>query len=327
MYFSFYYAVDEFLIKGNASWSAIAYLALSVWWMLTIVFFRDAQRERNSTFRTYKRFALLMFAFYIAVVFYSSSNISAKHSTVSFARVGYIYHVLAILPLLLLDQNRIRRYCYIGLAIVVSLFSFKRGAIIVLPLMLFAFFFSENRTGYGKHKLFRIVIAVLAFLLAWYAFDRYSGGYLSRRFTREALADGSGRANLISTTLDNISHRNFLQLLFGIRDSSELILSVGAHNEWIVQLEQSGIIGVALYAKIILALFWLEIKFLRKKSVLAASFSTLVVFTLCVGLVSGWYYMHSSYYIMIYIGIVVALSEKSEDAVIRILTGETGEMA
>ena len=206
------------------------------------------------------------------------------------------------------------------ITIVFTLFSFKRGAIIVLPFVLFVFFVLENKISDAKHNLLLVIALVFAFAVTAIVFDRYSNGYLSRRFTQADLMDGSGRSRMISLTMGEIKNRSFIQNLFGIKNENEIIY--GSHNEWILQLYSLGIIGDLLYAASFIYLIRRAIILIKRKSCLAPAFAAMVTYSILIGMGSGWLFTHSTFYIMIFISVTLYLSELDNETVLNILDGK-----
>lgn len=313
--FSLYIFIDTFFIKGISSRSAIASCSISVWWLLTLLYFQMNQHNLTKVYSVFKRFAIFMFLFYIAMLFYASQNITLNYTTVEFARVGYVYHILSILPLLLLFRNKKLKNLCLVLAFVAVLFSFKRGAILILPVMLLTYLHVENTTGYAKNNIKKVLYLFFVFALVCFAINQYSNGYLTDRFSLEEISEGSGRIGLITTMLSNISMRDTYEVIFGIPNSMEVSMRLGAHNEWLNQLYDYGIIGIVLYALLMLNIVRVAQYLLKKKSVLAASFCAMTVYSLGIGLVSGWYFVHSTFYIMMFISMVKSF-EKIDDHVL-----------
>lgn len=312
--FSLYYFIDLAIIKGSTSWSTFVYFGLSIWWILTIEFFYCEIRKNLQCVQSLRNFVRITFLLFSFAVLYGSANMNKNYS-VGFARVGYIYHVLSMLPaILLLENNSFLKKTFILLAVFLSIFSFKRGAIIALPLTLFAYYFIENKISVRKHDLRKLLLVIIAILFVWQIIDTYSAGYLSERFTISELSDGSGRADLISIALSNVSKRGLIQLLFGIRSYGEEVMPMGPHNEWVGHLYYYGLIGVILFAIIFIQLTLVGIRLYKKKSLLAPSFFAMLAYIYFIGLVSGLYFVHSTFYLMYYIGIICGLSGyKNED--------------
>ncbi len=321
-----YFGIDVFIIKNDVSWGTLSYFALIIWWILTVNYFREGQSRDKTSYVACKKFTRIMFLFYFVTVFYSSRNITMNFGTVQYARVGYIYHVLGLLPFVLLEQEKKIKIFFIVLTVLVTIFSFKRGAIIILPLTLMAYFFIENKTKHANNNILRVILAMLAFVIVWLLIDNYSNGYLSSRFALTDLADGSGRADLFRAYLHNISQRGLLQIAVGIISNNEIPIGLGAHNEWINQLYSYGVIGVLFYAMIIVSMIVLSVRLVKKKSVLAASFCAMTAYSIGIGMVSGWLFMHSTLYIMMYIGLILSLNNNNEETIVKILNYKKGKL-
>ncbi len=317
--FSFYFIIDYYLIKGSSGWTNFVLVGLSVWWIFTLLFFNNTLNETTDSFAAIQKFARFMFVFYAIVIVYGASNFSNNYE-VDIGRVGYIYHIMALLPILLLERNRKIKTLVVLITIVLAFISFKRGAIVILPVMLALHYYFDNKTRSSKSFILRLMLLFIVLTIAWFAFDHYTGGALSARFTAEELADGSGRADIYSTIINNVSKRDFIQLLFGIPNAAETTLYIGAHNEWLGRLDKMGLIGLIIFAVI----FWRMVKpvfaLVRKKSVLAPSYIAMVIFITGVSLFSGLYFVHSTFYLMIYIAIVENLSRRDEEEIIKIVS-------
>lgn len=316
--FAIYYIIDVYIIKGYNTWGAFTNLGLTVWWILTLLFIAETTRNSAESYIVIRNFARMMFVFYAIIIIYGSINI-ANNTSVEFARVGYIYHLLAIFPILLLEQDKKTKNIFILAAIFLTIFSLKRGAIIILPIMMLSYYMTEKKTGNSRSNISRLFLVFIALIIIWFILDKYTGGELSKRFTSEELASGSGRAEIWDKIIKNLSKRNLLQLLFGIRNSSETTLTAGAHNEWLGTLNSYGIIGLIIFISMILALIKVGKKLVRKKSILAPAYIAMIVFVLGVCTVSGFLFVHSTFYIMIFISIAENLSFYEEQKLKKLL--------
>lgn len=317
--FSLYFFINYYLIKGSSGWNNFVLLGLTVWWIFTLLYFENVLNETTDNFATIRKFARFMFVFYTIVIIYGANNFSNNYK-VEIGRVGYIYHIMALLPILLLEQNRKLKTLFVLATIVLAFISFKRGSIVILPVMLAVYYYFDNRTRSSKSFLLRLVLLFIILAIAWFMFDHYTDGALSSRFTAEELADGSGRSDIYSTIITNVSKRDFIQLLFGIPNVAETTLNVGAHNEWLGRLDKMGLVGLIIFAVV----FWRMVKpgftLVKKKSVLAPSYVAMIVFIIGVSLFSGLYFVHSSFYLMIYIAVVNNISKYDEKKIIEIIS-------
>lgn len=302
-----YYIIDVILIKGQISWSAFVYLGLNLWWIFTIWFFYSVVKSDINTVESIQNFIRVMFILYSIAIAYGAVNISSNYS-VNFARVGYIYHLLAMLPMIFLDRSEKIKKIFLIITIVLTIFSFKRGAIIILPFMILAYYMFGDTDKKNKNIL-KIFFVFIIILIAWIIVDKYSGGFLSSRFTRAELSDGSGRSDIWAVALQNISQRNFIQLLFGISSNNERALWTGIHNEWISYLNSNGVFGVIIFGLFILSILINAINLVKNKSKIAGAYMALVVYILGVCMVSGFYHVHSTFYVMLFLGTTQGLND------------------
>lgn len=318
--FDIYYLIDIWLIKRNGGWSSIVYFGLSTWWILIIIFFENQLDKNINNLKSIQNFVRIMFIIYSIAIIYGASNIKNTYS-VEYARVGYIYHILAMLPMILIDRNEFLKKIFLMISIGLTIFSFKRGAIIILPAMLILYFITENKVGEKKNNILRMIMILIAIILAWLVIDNYSGGYLSSRFSESELSDGSGRSEIWTIALSNVGQRNLLQMIFGIKGSNEKTLWTGIHNEWISYLNANGILGMIFFGIVVICIIRQTIYLLKKKSCLAPSAVALCIYILGVCWVSGFYHVHSTFYVMLFLGCIQSL-KKYSDVDIRKRIGE-----
>lgn len=308
-FLTLYIAFDYIIVKQDYSWNTFIAVGLPMWWLVTTSYFSSLIIGGQINYKSIISFSEIMFMVYSFAVIYGAINIVST-SNVNYARVGYIYYLLSIYPIILLEQKRMVKAFFTVTIIVLTILSFKRGAIVALTFMIFAYYFIEGHTKSNFNKTLNFLATLIFLIVVWYIVDAVSNGFLSSRFTMAELADGSGRSELRRIYIENISTRNFFQLLFGIRNSNEYIIKDGAHNEWIAHLSSLGLIGVLLFGLIFIFLFARCHNLIKTKSEFAPSYSALVVYLLIVSMVSGLLFVHSTFYIMIYIGMIEGIKSK-----------------
>lgn len=316
--FVIYYIVDTAVIKGDTSWNFIVYTGLSVWWILSVWFFFNIISKNITSIVSVQNFIRIMFVLFSLGIAYGAINITNNYS-VSYARVGYIYHLLAMIPFVLMERNNKVKNVFLIIAIALTIFSFKRGAIIILPCMLLAYFFFDRNIEQRKKNILRLIIIIIVIGLVWYAIDRYSGGYLSSRFTSSELMDGSGRSDIWRAALSNISMRNLFQVMFGIRSAGEQALWTGIHNEWISYLNANGIIGLILFGCIVFAIMIQAVRLVQRKSILAGPYMALITYILGVCWISGFFHVHSTFYVMAFLGTTQGLLLYDNERILEVL--------
>lgn len=86
------------------------------------------------------------------------------------------------------------------------------------------------------------------------------------------------------------------------------MLGTGVHNEWLEFLFSFGVIGVILYGLFFVALAWRVLQLIRMASPYASAYAMAVVYMLVVGMYGGIYFVHSTLYIMAFLGAVEGLA-------------------
>lgn len=119
--FSIFDFIDTCVIKGNISWSAFVNLGLSIWWIVTVLFFSNVIYSKIETFESIQKFMRLIYILFAMAILYGAFNITLNFA-VDYARVGYIYHILAMLPLILLEKNSKLKLFFLILAISLTIF-------------------------------------------------------------------------------------------------------------------------------------------------------------------------------------------------------------
>ena len=310
--FDIYYLIDIWLIKRSGGWNSIVYFGLSTWWILIVLFFENQLDKDINNLRSIQNFVRIMFIIYSIAIIYGAFNIKNTYS-VEYARVGYIYHILAMLPMILIDRNEFLKKIFLIISIGLTIFSFKRGAIVILPVMLIFYFITENKVGEKKNNILRMIMILIAIILAWFVIDNYSGGYLSSRFSQSELSDGSGRSKIWTIALSNVGQRNLLQMIFGIKGPNEIVLWTGIHNEWISYLNANGILGMIFFGIVVICIISQMVYLLKKKSCLAPPAVALCIYMLGVCWVSGFYHVHSTFYVMLFLGCIQSLRKYSDE--------------
>ncbi len=317
---SLYCLVDTMFIKGDYSWGSVVYAGLSFWWIFTIWFFYYIVSRKIINFKSIQNFIRVMFVVFSLGVAYGAVNITLNSASINYARVGFIYHILAMLPLVFLERNKKVKNVFLIISICLTIFSFKRGAIILLPVMLLAYLFLEKDKTNRKKNLIRTAFILFFLIIAWLVVDKYSGGYLSSRFTKSELMDGSGRTKIWEITINNVKLRSPLQFILGISNKDESFISAGVHNEYLSFLNSNGLIGFILYLYVLLCLVLHSIVLIKRKSVLAASYTALTIYIIGISFVSGFFHVHSTFYIMVYLGCVHAF-DKYDDKTVNLALG------
>ena len=114
--------------------------------------------------------------------------------------------------------------------------------------------------------------------------------------------------SLIESSWNELSNRSAIDLLIGFGSgSSKKVLGNVAHNEWLEFLLNYGIIGIILYATLLMSLFWQLIKMIVLSSEYARPYIMALVYIVLVGMVGQIYFAHSTFYVFGFFGLVEGL--------------------
>jgi hypothetical protein len=295
------------LIQDVNMWSLLVHLGLSVLWIVIYHFGKGYMTQLPFIKKSILRWIVLLFMFYVFSAIYASISIKFLYDRLPVINLSY--NVIVFYPwIFLLSSDRLKKF-FSFIVLLVVLMSFKRGAIIIYPSMVIISSIVhakiENRktTGIAKSVFFTIL-----FLYGLIIADNFSGGFLSNRFIPESLLSGSGRNDLFRLAIDNIASRGFCDLMIGLGSGSSIqYLGTSVHNEWLEFIYSFGIIGVILYAKHILTLIARARKYIQKKSNYAPAYTSMIVYMIIVGLFGGLYFVHSTMYVMMFLGLIDGL--------------------
>lgn len=301
------------LVNGRLGWIMYVHLFLSIWWFFSYLFINTyCSINPGAVDYIIDAFSMLLLLYlYFAIV--SQSRILDIRET-EYVVMNYAYNILAFIPIVLLLKNKTIKYILLGIAIVAIFLSYKRGPLVILPFMylLYQHGLPNSKKNFIK-QLLGLLIAVVLFILVYYIVDTASGGFLSSRFAKSELQYGSSRDELWSTAISDIASRDFFTLLIGKGSGSSIdLLTSGVHNEWLEFLFSFGIIGVTLYFLFGVSLIKKFVKMKKLKSDYAPIMGMLIAFFWIVGLFSGFYFVHASFYFFALLGIIDALDRRKK---------------
>ena len=296
------------LYRAAEIWDMAVHIGLSVLWILSYCFCYSYVRWNHGRIRLVQNgIFMLMLLYTVATVYYSVNLYHIRHRI---PVMNLAYNVIVLLPWLsALGLNRTNPLAYIMVSLAV-LISMKRGALIVLSLMVIFGFLAEGvLRGAVRRWLVKLTLFWLFFGLGLYAADRLSGGFLTSRFSLDQLTSGSGRTILYTTAFSDIFSRGLVDFLIGMGSGSSVAtLGTGVHNEWLEFLYSFGLIGVLLYAMLYVILLLECSKATTRTPSLLPACTMMLVFMSVYGMIGGIYFMHLSLYVFSFFGVVDAVS-------------------
>lgn len=284
---------------GGARWTALTHFGLIVWWYLAVIF--GYNYVANNKYKEKQAIALIiaMFVYYcykfieVAIV----SNEEHDETTV----LNLIYRVIVFIPILSMINNKWLKNITMAVIFILTVVSMKRGALVVLPVMLLAGSVLDRTKKKNIIKtIFSFVVIILFAVAVIQIINNVTGGFLAERFSWESLTDGSSRSEKYAAAIEAISNRNFLQFILGIGSGPR----PGVHNEILEFLYTFGFIGFCTYAAMFVSMIRRLWFLYKEKSRYAPVYGMIFVFIFMVGLYSGVCFTHSTFYIMLTLGIV-----------------------
>lgn len=295
------------IITGSSFWNMAVRTGLIALWFLISFFaakYVDSEKKYNTIL--FFEFVIFIFTLYFAFVAYNNYRNYADGKSTNVLNVSY--NVLVLLPFMMQLKNKLLRT---GAVLVGSFFvilSMKRGAIIALVAMLLAYFIATQcmSSNYKeKKKAIKNLILITSFMIIILCVvDRYTGGYLSSRFSKSSLMDGSNRSVLYSMAIQDISHRSFFDFVIGKGSTSVLkIIGSGVHCEPLEFLFSYGLIGLLLYLYFLYRGLRRCVWLIKNKSKFAPYYAMLIAYIIVVGLVGTALFSHSCFHMMLLLGI------------------------
>lgn len=294
--------------RTEMDWVVIVQIAMSVWFGVTIIFTAKYLAQNSSSTAILIRFAILVMMLYAVSTVIAARRIKPQFDA-SFAVVNLVYYVLACLPFVFLLRRPLPRVLLLIGVILVTVISAKRGAIIVLPLMIAANSWASARSS--KIRSLTLVAVMAAYGLALFLANGIMGGWLEERFAPESLEYGSGREYLYSQAWEAFTQGGFLDLLIGQGGGRDLdLLGTSAHNDWLTMALSYGLVGVGLYATLVVIL--IKRVFLLRKLGRgdAGGMAAAAVFAIVVSMIGSVYFAHYTFMIMLFVGLSYSIDSQ-----------------
>lgn len=296
-------AFDNFLlgniIGSSNMWTSVTHTGLSLWWLLALFFGYYYPRNNDNKQKQLMFFVIAMLFYYcwqfISVLI--RSNATHDETTV----LNLVYRVVVFVPAIYLLENKKLRNVLLLMIFAMTVASMKRGAIIILPLMMLVSLLIDNRENKDSlKKIGRIAGLGILGIVAFFIADSITDGFLSHRFSIGELLYGSSRSDKYAAAIAEIKKRSFSEVMLGIGSGAR----GGVHNEVLEFLYTFGVVGLLLYIMLIISIIMRFAKLYKAKSKYASIYAMIVVFFIVVGVYSGVYFTHSTFYLMLVMGII-----------------------
>lgn len=290
-------------INLNFNWATYIHIGLSLLWFLIYNFFLRYQRYSIDNRRTITGFFTVIMLIYVVVLMASSFRMRSALDRTDVV-LNTAYYVLIFLPIALSCEKKWIRVVLCTALTVAVFWSFKRGAIVALFLMLCTYYFTQKKLGKIRFSLIKICGIILALLVVLFVVDTYSGGIISDRFSAENLLDGSGRDQIYHRAWAYIQSCDLSNLLIGTgAGTTENILGSSAHNEWLEFTMCYGLFGAAIYLSLYFAIFKKYLYMLRQRNSNAVYIGVLLTYLVTVSMYGAIYFIQSTVFVMAMLGL------------------------
>lgn len=169
------------------------------------------------------------------------------------------YFILSLFPFVFLFKNKpLVQYLILATIVYYTIYSFKRGAIIICAILLLWFFYISFKT-YSKRKrvIFLLLTVLTVYIGTYFVLELYStNDYFAYRYESSLEGNDSGRDIIYSILWNHyIDNQNLIQLLFGEGGyhTRNVTGFNDAHNDWLELLIDCGLFVVFLYL-----LYWIR---------------------------------------------------------------------
>ncbi|MBQ4438533.1 hypothetical protein II898_06615 [bacterium] len=276
------------VFNNVSTWILLIQLNMAVLWCLSYIFFNRLRSKESKYKSSIEIFSYLLWLFYAVVTLYYFLDMMIRLDRIPVLNVAY--YEMALLPWVLINSSgKNKKWLYL-ISMAVAMLSMKRGAIIAMALMILADSYVTAKRINSYKTFFRITAIIFVFGVIIAVADNLSGGFLSQRFSSEELADGSGRADQFSIVWEDIKTRDLFELMLGSGSEKSLqLLGTGIHNDWLNFLFCYGLIGLLMYAGLIIGFIQKSILVLKMKSDLAYSCFVMTALYLVMSMVSSGY--------------------------------------
>lgn len=223
------------------------------WWIWTYIIFNYIWCNTETNGKGYINFFTI---FTIVVAIYLLFTYDIQNQLQNSGYVNNAYYCLCALPLISLVTAPKIRYFSIAVCVVAVFFSLKRSGIVAIGLMLF--FCVIHKIRCDKRVDFKVVLLIVISLLVVTQYDIVTEVFnvdFLRRFDDTIETGGNGRIEIYQRTWNNISSGGFLRLLVGAGYNANIKFygeTYSAHNDFLEIIIDYGIVGFAIYFKLIL---------------------------------------------------------------------------
>ena len=235
---------------------------------------------------------------------------------ISMARNNAVYIVLLLLPLVMLNKNRVFTILMSVLILIAVASSAKRTGTVAgfLGFLVYLFFVFRNDEKNAFIK--KIVIIIALVVVADFLHGSFINSLVFERLSAIDEDDGS-RIDVMKTTFSLIKESNITSLFLGHGWNKVVVdspIQLSAHNDFLEVIYDFGLITFGFYLAFIIQILKLTKHMIVLKSMYSGSLVCFVIIFLCLSMFSHIIiYPHLCIIMFIYLGIITGLINKDNE--------------
>lgn len=279
-----------FLSKLNISYTYLLRQIISaILWILIMLYTYLVSGHNEEIIKVIKKLPYVLPIFLIAYM-----GIKSFSNNAGIALISSVYYLMFLLPILLLNKNKIIKIVGLIIIFYALLLSQKRTGLVSITVFL-VFYYIFNANLKDKHwkdilkSTFIFLISLLLIIFVTYMAAKKYNIELLNKMIRISEDGGSGRTEIWSLIISSFKECSILNLIFGHGFNSvyyNFSFQLSAHNDYLEILYDYGIIGIVLYLLLIRILLKKGFKLLKEKNEIAPSFLASIFFAIAFSLTS-----------------------------------------
>lgn len=237
----------------------------AIWWpLIFILFFLISTNDHDGKYvklllKFIKVLIIIELIQYFALRSMTAVYFSSSGKQI-FGSSNQIFYIALLLPFAFLFNNKRFKYLVLLVGLFAVLISFKRSAIIYMPLVLLIAIYFDFLKGRKNSFIKSILIATIFLGISFFSYDyidNLTGGHIASRFENIENDKGSGRLDVFNNVLSAYQKKPLELKLLGsghnsvIKDEvaweADRSVPLSAHNDFIEVLYDFGIIGFLIY--------------------------------------------------------------------------------
>ncbi len=261
------YVLVIYLLK-NSEYDLTEILNLVSWWIVPILFYHYGMPENKKIFGA----IIFLFVFIYSVLYWMFVINSSDFVWNNPELVNSIYYMIAIIPMLMLIENRLFKIIILTIIVSITILSSKSTAIIIVIASLL--FYAINCGGGANKNLKRIgiIICLLALSLPLLSgVEQLFGVNILETLLQNLNDGGNGRIDIWEKVINHFNKGKISEKIFGFGfNTSSKLFELSTHNDFIKVMLDFGIVGLVIMLGSFIGLWLLARRRLKGQKIYVA---------------------------------------------------------